>query len=459
MNKTAANAPGDKIRLGEKLCYMLTNMGNGPIMSLIGTFLMIFYTDVAGIDPAVVATLFLISRLVDGLNDPIVGFIIDHLPRTKMGRFRPYLMIGSVLCALNYLLLWFGPVLFPSAKIVMIYVSYLLIGITFDLMDIPLNSLIPAMTDDIKQRNNLSALKSIANALMGMLLSLTAPLVINANKDNPLRAYALIIGVSTAIVLVFSIAGAAGVRERVVPISDEKYKFKDLFKIITVRPVLISFITMLLVGISSGISGGSNAYFAQYIIKDITILSLSALALIVGGIPGLLLSLPLTNKFGKKFVYCGGAIIAQAFALMRLFNVRSALFILVLTALGAVGAGMIMPLTYGIQADNTDYVEYQTGNRAEGAIASLNSFVVKAGGGIGGAIPGYILSVTGYVANAEQQTAGAETGIIVCAILLPALVTIAGILTFALGYPLNRTKVEEVTQTLRRRREEKSLQA
>ena len=78
----------------EKFAFFLVNMGNIPLMTLLGSFLLIYYTDVVGLNPTVVGTLFLVSRIFDGVNDPIMGYVIDHLPRTKLGKFRSYLIHG-----------------------------------------------------------------------------------------------------------------------------------------------------------------------------------------------------------------------------------------------------------------------------------------------------------------------------------------------------------------------------
>lgn len=121
----------DKVTLKEKVSYAMVNLGNIPIQTILGSYLLIFYTNVVGLSPASCATLFLIARIMDGLNDPFVGFAIDHMPTTKYGHFRPTLIIGTVLCSLNFLLLWFGPMMAASGKLVTAYVTYLLIGVLF----------------------------------------------------------------------------------------------------------------------------------------------------------------------------------------------------------------------------------------------------------------------------------------------------------------------------------------
>ena len=138
----------DRLKVSEKLGFALTNLGNIPIMTLLNTYLLIFYTDVIGVNPALVGMLFLVSRLLDGVSDPLIGFVIDRFPRTKIGKYKPVLILGVIICCLNYLLVWFSPLLFPAQKIIAISISYILLGITFDFMDIPLNSLIPVLTQE-----------------------------------------------------------------------------------------------------------------------------------------------------------------------------------------------------------------------------------------------------------------------------------------------------------------------
>ena len=89
------------LKLKEKASFFVVNFGNIPIMTLISGFLLIFYTDVVSLDPGAVAIIFLITRIIDAFNDPILGYIVDHIPKTKWGRFRPYIVLGIMICAIN----------------------------------------------------------------------------------------------------------------------------------------------------------------------------------------------------------------------------------------------------------------------------------------------------------------------------------------------------------------------
>jgi GPH family glycoside/pentoside/hexuronide:cation symporter/glucuronide carrier protein len=169
----------------------------------------------------------------------------------------------------------------------------------------------------------------------------------------------------------------------------------------------------------------------------------------------MVLSVPLGNKFGKKPVWIAGALIGSIIPLFRLFAITNIPLIYITTLFAGVGSGLTMALNYGIQADNIDYVEYKRGQRAEGAIASVSSFMVKAASGIGGAIPGYVLAATGYVAN-QAQTETAKMGIIMNNILIPSIIALISVLVFGLGYGINKEKLEQITTSLREQRAAKN---
>ena len=211
----------------EKWSFFVVNVANIPIMSLINYFLLKFYTDVAGISPTVIGTLFLVSKLIDGFNDPIMGFAVDHFPKTKMGRFRPYLIIGAILCSFNFAIMWLGPSLAQNmtTKIVIAYVAYLTFGFTFDLMDIPLNSMIPTMSDRDKDRNSLSNIKGMGYIIGSIVF--VGPLFLFLDLFPSERyGFHMVIVVASVFVLIFSIIGTLGIKERIEPMRQKKYTLK-----------------------------------------------------------------------------------------------------------------------------------------------------------------------------------------------------------------------------------------
>ena len=422
----------DKIKFKEKLAYATVNFGNIPIMTIINGYLLIFYTNICGLSPAACATLFLIARILDGLNDPLVGFVIDHLPNTKFGHFRPTLIVGTILCSANFLLLWFGPMMAPSGKLAIAYVSYILLGVLFPVMDISLNSLLPVMTEDMNERNSLSSVKGLAYVVGALVVSVAAPLILGdtSNKDG----YIKLILITVAVIFFCSIIGTLGVKERIKPQKEKSYTIKQLFQILSQKPVYITFLVVLLYTIGNNIVSAVNT-----LVMCVTIF------------PATMIVTKFIAKYGKKKMYAVGLAIVGLCPLIRLIDVKSIPILIVSSLIAGVGSGFAAPLNYGIQADNTDYVEMTMGIRAEGAVASLSSFISKCAMGIGGAIPGYMLQMAGFNAVAEVQTQSVINVIIFCLIILPAIINVVGIGIFAKAYPLTKEKLEEQTRILQER--------
>lgn len=434
----------NRIKIGETLCFLLCNIGNIPLMILLSTFFLIFYTDVVGLDPGKLATLFLISKIVDGISDPIMGYLLDRFPVTRHGKFRPILIIGTLICVANYILLWFGAVWVPAGQYVVVYITYLLLGWTFDIMDISLNSLLPVMTAEPKERNTLSLTKMIGYVGGAIAISVLGPVIV---ADGTLNSYYKLIFGAMAVVLVGSIVGALGVKERVTFKGDpsEKYGFKDLLSFLTAKPILITFIAALIYGIGTQLQSGANAYFYTYIMGDLSLLAGVSGMSIAGMLPAMILSPVIANKIGKKKVYVLGLIIAAAGYAVRFLNLTSLPLLYVSAVIVSMGGGFTATLMYGIQADNTTFIQYKTGKRAEAAVASLSSFISKVGQGIAGALPGYVLAATGFVAKAAQQNASVTSGIMACVVVVPMVLCLTSLLIFGIGYNLTKKDVDEMT--------------
>ena len=440
----------DKIKMREKLSFAMANFGNIPIMTLINGYLLIFYTNICGLSPAACATLFLIARFLDAINDPLVGFIIDHLPTRKMGHFRPTLILGTILCSVNFLLLWFGPMLSTSGKLAIAYVSYILLGVLFPVMDISLNSLLPVMTEDMKERNSLSTIKGLAYVIGALVIGVAAPLILGDTSNK--QGYINLVLIMTAVIFFFSIIGTMGVKERVKPQMENSYSVKELFKILSQKPVYITFLAVLLYSIGSNIVNAANTYFYTYIFEDLTLASIITLITCVAVFPATMVIGNLIGRFGKKKMYAIGLALAGLAPIIRLLDVRSIPLLIVSVLIAGIGAGFAAPLNYGIQADNTDYIEVSMGIRAEGAVASLSSFVSKCAMGIGGAIPGYLLQLAGFDSKAAVQNDDVINVIVLCVLILPTIVNVVAIVIFSKGYPITKEKLNEQTYLLREKR-------
>jgi len=433
----------------EKIGFFIVNFGNIPIMSLMNTFLLTFYITVVGLDAVAIGLLFLIARVLDGLNDPIMGFVVDHLPKTKLGRFRSYIIIGSIICCINYLILWLGPALAISGKLIIAYITYLLFGFTFDLMDIPLNSMIPVMSNKDKDRNSLSNIKGLAY-MMGTGLFIMAPIsFLDLFKSNATIGYTLLVILTVIIVLSFSIIGALLIKERVEPIIEKKYTIQETIKVIGNRPVFVLFLETLMNSIGGGMTQGLLLIFFTYVFLDAELMIVSY---VFGGI-GLFIGLLFTNKLIARLGKKNAKIIADGFSVFGIFILlvptNQLVVFIIIMGIANMGIGINMLLNYGIQADNMDYIEWKLGYRAEGAVASANSFIVKAAQGIGSSLAAFGLAIIGFNKDLPIQSANTIQGLYLLCFGIPAIFYLVGMLIFLFLYPLNKKTREEMMLYIR----------
>ena len=337
-----------------------------------------------------------------------------------------------------------------SGKLAIAYVSYILLGVLFPVMDISLNSLLPVMTEDMKERNSLSTIKGLAYVIGALVIGVAAPLILGDTSNK--QGYINLVLIMTAVIFFFSIIGTMGVKERVKPQMENSYSVKELFKILSQKPVYITFLAVLLYSIGSNIVNAANTYFYTYIFEDLTLASIITLITCVTVFPATMVIGNLIGRFGKKKMYAIGLALAGLAPIIRLLDVRSIPLLIVSVLIAGIGAGFAAPLNYGIQADNTDYIEMSMGIRAEGAVASLSSFVSKCAMGIGGAIPGYLLQLAGFDSKAAVQNDDVINVIVLCVLILPAIVNVVAIVIFSKGYPITKEKLNEQTYLLREKR-------
>lgn len=357
------------------------------------------------------------------------------------------LILGTIICSINYMFVWFGPAWFPAAKYAIAYITYLLLGITFDIMDISLNSMLPLMTDDLKTRNQLSAIKMFGYMAGAMALSIVGPVIV---ADSTLNSYYILIFGSLAVVVVFSIGGALGIHERVKVEegAEHRYNFIDLLKILITRPILVMLIVNLIMNTGNMLISGVQTYFYTYIIGNLALMSIVSVASTIASIPAMFISAVISDRIGKKKTFLIGLIVSAIGLAIRIPASTSLVVVVVSTIVYSFGNGLASTLVYGINADNSNYVEYSTGKHAEGAVASTSSFITKCAQGLGGAIPLYILAATGYVANAATQTDSAINGILMNFTYIPMIVLAVCAVIFGLFYNISKEDMEKINKTL-----------
>lgn len=441
---------GNKPLWKERISYFIVNCGNIPIMTIVNAYLSIFYTDTLKMDAKVVGTMFLIARIFDGVNDPFIGYFIDKSPNSKFGKFRRTLIIGTVICTLNYAVVWMGPAyVSDSMKVLVAYISYMLLGVTFPVMDISLNSMLPVMTSDMGERNFLATLKNFAYGIGGGVFSLFIPLVLG-KFNSSVTGYNIVNIIAMVMIVSCSIGGILGVRQHIEPSKNSEYNFKDVLKIIKMKPIIAFFAGGLIIQTGTVFIATANVYFATYALGSIDKLSVINLVAAIGG-PVSLLALPAAKKIGKRKVYVYGMIVGGLGCLVRLIAVNSQTSGLVAACVSTMifnsGISFAQLLYYSIQADNIDYIDYKLGLRAEGIIAASTSMLTKICNGLGGAFTLYVLS---WTANSDGSYS--TLGLSLVDGILPAVLMTVGAIVFFLLYRIENSDVQEMQAVLAERR-------
>lgn len=415
----------------EKIGFLLVNLGSIPVQALINTYLLIFYTDIIGINPALVGSLFLIARFVDAIGDPIIGLLVDRFPNTKFGKYTSLLIIGSILATINFALLWFGPLLLQQYKVTVVIITYLSFGITFDLMDIPLNSLLPVMSDDYHDRNILSSIKGISFSAGSMILNTLSPLLIA--HFSGVTGYIYLITIASVTVMIFSIIGANLIKEYNIVKNKDTYDIKMLIRVLKIRPVFVLFFSVLCCSISLFLYQSSIIYYVRYILNDVKILSAANMFGLAGALIGGFALPKLAQKFKKTQIYLAAMMAMILILSFQIFNYKVVGLFFLVTFIRQLSVSVITISQYSLSADNVGYIIKKMEINSAGAISSLNSLAMKLSLGIASAIQGFVLANTGYVAN-QAQSGSAIFGIVFVTFILPIIFYMAGFATFKIAY-------------------------
>lgn len=434
----------DDISIKTLSSYAAGSLGNNIIFSLINTYLLIFLTDSFGIGAAAVGTLFLVARIIDGITDPIMGVIVDNT-NTKIGKSRPYLFAVPIFISITTIMCFSTPDLSYSNKIIWIYASYILWGISFTAMDIPYWSLSANITRSSEGKTKIvTSARTIAYVGGFIISTLTIPLV------SALKSWTKVAIIYAVFASIFIWITALGVKElNTTKTKKEKQGFKQFVNLLkTNKPLRIVLLSMLVLELSGSIKNTISIYYIKYNFNAEMMIPVVTSVTLVASILGGLISPYLTKKLGKRNTALLGLLVTALGAFLIFSLSYSSLYAMI--AINFIcgifdGAGYIT-LT-SMVADCVEYGEWQTGKRSEGMIFSLNIFKSKISNAIGGALCGYILAYIGYNAN-SAQSAFTLNGIHIMQTLIPCIIIMVSFLLLK-RYNLSEAEYDAIVDDLR----------
>lgn len=442
----------------DRIGYMLGDLGNDFSFILASSFMMKFYTDVMGIEGAVVGSIMMIVRIAGAFTDVAMGQIVDRSRPREDGKFRPWIkrMCGPV--AISSFLIYQSGLAGMSYgfKVAWLLVTYVLWGsIFYTMINIPYGAMVSAVSPDPKERASLSTWRNIGAVLANLVIGTGTPLfayvVVNGHTVLSGPRMTLIAGIFSILSFVCYILCLYLTPERVVvQANQEAFHLGTLVKKIATNRSLLGIILAALLLMLSVLSlGGMSAYVFPNYYGNVTAQSAASL---VGSVGMLLICAPLSERFaasiGKKelsMIGCGFSIAV----LLALYVIRpgNPYVYVAFFALSQIGYGFFNSVIWAMITDVIDASELKHGVREDGTIYAVFSFARKMGQAASSGLIGFLLTTIGYTAATAYDT-DVVNGIYDISCLLPAFGLILVVLALAFVYPLGKKMVEENTERL-----------
>ena len=444
MNANTPQAKGFyKLSWLQRIGFGAGDMAQNLVYQTISIWLLFYYTNVFGINPGAASLMFLIVRLVDVLWDPVVGTIVDK-GSPRWGKYRSWLILGGIpLVGLAVLCFWGG----FSGSLVYAYVTYVGMSMCYTLVNVPYGALNASLTRDTDEITVLTSTRMFM-ANLGALCVKSLPLIIAvfAPKVNGVAVYNTPDAAPAWFITmtIFAVAGLALLvfcfsqcRERVV--MDRKasanVKVSDLWmEFVRNKPLRVLAFFFITAFAMMSVGNAADAYFMSYNVGATPLLT--TLFMWLGTIPAFIF-MPLVpaikRRIGKKgmfYLFLGVAILGMAmmYTFVSIPATKSN-FVLLCIAQFVKSTGIITATGYmwALVPEVIAYGEYTTGKRIAGIVNALTGIFFKAGMALGGVVPGLVLALVGFDAEAAVQTPLALQGILWLVCVIPAVLLVLAI--------------------------------
>ena len=445
----------EKLSFKEKLGYGLGDTASNFFFQVFGLFLLFYYTDVFGLAPAAVGTMFLVTKIIDAVSDPIMGLIADRT-NSRWGKFRPYILWGALPYGILGYLMFANPDLSDTGKLIYAYVTYTAMMLAYTAVNVPYSALMGVISPSSEERTKVASYRFVCAMAAGWLVgTFVTPLKNILGGGNEALGFQLTMALFAVISIALFWITFATTKERVQPVQEDTNIRLDLQALKQNGPWIALFIAAILTLMNIAVRNGSLLYYFKYYIGDdgspiFLIFDKTAVFLSLGlftFILGILLTKWLSDRFEKRTLMIvlsfGNALSMAAFY----FTPADAFWLMVL--INCVGTFIVGPtpaLVWSMYADCADYGEWKTGRRTTALVFSTVQFAQKMGLAVGAGMTGLILGWFGFVAN-EVQTEEAIDGIRFMFSLLPAILGVLGA-SAIFFYKLDRERVHTIERDL-----------
>jgi GPH family glycoside/pentoside/hexuronide:cation symporter len=451
---------GERLKTKEYVGYALGDTASNLFFQTFNIFLTYYYVDVWAIPAATIATMMLLTRLWDAVNDPMMGLIADRT-QTRWGKFRPYLLWGAIPYGICGYLLFAGPDLSLTGKIVYAYVTYTLMQMAYTVINVPYSSMLGVISPSSRTRGVASSFRFVGAFAGALIISLTVrPLVRYLGDGNEVQGFQHTIGIFAVLSVILFWICFATTKERVSPPKDQKTNVKEeLRELFRNWPWVVLLITSVLSTTFIALRSGTTLFYFKYVVGDdgsphflgldrtTLFLTAGSLALVAGTA----LMGTIVRKVDKKHAAAWLSVVtAVLFASIYFVPADNFALLIACNVVGQFCAGPTSALTWALYGDVADYGEWKFGRRSTGLVYSASLFSIKTGFVFGGFMLPLFLDRFGFVRDAEQ-TATSILGITLAFTLVPGFIALLKAVALFV-YPLDQKRMDAIERDMTARR-------
>lgn len=458
MEQNSTTVPNDDIinkkylKKKDYVTFSLATFASSAVTGLVQGYLLFFYTVILVINPIAVGTMFLLTKIFDGLNDPIMGVIVDKT-HTKWGKMRPYLMFGAVPFGIITILMFLPVTGFSEVgKVAWMYATYLLFSIVGTVVGVPLQGLPAVVSPNTLERTKVISISRILGSIgeQSALVLISLGLLFTTYKATYVGS-AVIIGTLAPI---FMVLAAINMKERLKP-TEHTPRLMDGFKYIFKNKQFMLLILSNLLTFFRNLVSAAILYVVTYIFHNGSLQIWFALPGAVASMLGMLLAPKLKRRMDAKQLFIV-ATIWHSLALAIVFIVGPIYWWLTaaLMFIAMMPVGILNVVPHLMATDTLDYWEDLTGQRQEGVTFSLMSLRSKVSSGFKDFFLSFLLAYFLFSAplaflrdHKPVQTEYTKNGLFLIYTLIPAVLNLASIIPM-LFYKLSGKKMTEIQSRL-----------
>ena len=416
-----------KLSITEKIGFGAGDMAVNIVMITMQLMIAYFYTDIYGLDPVDMGTMFMVVRLIDAISDPVMGIITDKC-NSKHGHYRPFMLWFAIPFGVAVYLAFITPDVAYTYKLAWAYFSYILLTLIFTIVTIPYISLIGVITNDPAERLSANGYRFVLVKVAAFLVTIVVPALAlylgDGNMRDGYQPAMGIMGILGSVLLLFCFFTT---KERIKPVI-EKTKLKEQAKLLLRNDqwlLLCIVLVLLMCGIV--IRGSVGTFYAKYYLHGGDALISPFLATgVTASILAMIASTWITKFYCKVKLFRYSQILTFVLCIAMYFTVGQddKVLAFLFTFLIWFSADLYMPIFWSSIAEAVDYGHRKTGIRVSGLSFGGISFFQKLGMGIAGGLLGYLLSYFNYQADVEQREFTLN-GIALLVTVIPAIFHLA----------------------------------